>query len=177
MRRASLSRERGLVAPKARGGKTRGLNAPDDMAILRIELEDIEPLIWRRVAVPVSMNLEVVHSLIQAAVRWLIQSALITLIRLRLRSPQPAASGQRPERLGAQLVCRAELADNNRLFLVGPFAHIRAKSCGPGLYARTVAPAIWLVAATMRRCHIPAMHCCFGELANGRIRQSTCCVF
>jgi hypothetical protein len=96
MRRASLSRGRGLVAPKARGGKTRGLNAPDDMAILRIELEDIEPLIWRRVAVPVSMNLEVVHSVIQAAVRWLIQSALITLIRLRLRSPQPAASGQRP---------------------------------------------------------------------------------
>jgi hypothetical protein len=82
MRRASLSRGRGLVAPKARGGKTRGLNAPDDMAILRIELEDIEPLIWRRVAVPVSMNLEVVHSVIQAAVRWLIQSALITLIRL-----------------------------------------------------------------------------------------------
>jgi hypothetical protein len=78
MRRASLSRGRGLVAPKARGGKTRGLNASDDMAILRIELEDIEPLIWRRVAVPVSMNLEVVHSLIQAAVRWLIQSALIT---------------------------------------------------------------------------------------------------
>ena len=94
MRRASLSRGRGLVALKARGGKTRGLNAPDDMAILHIELEDIEPLIWRRVAVPVSMNLEVVHSVIQAAVRWLIQSTLITLIRLRLRSPQPAASGQ-----------------------------------------------------------------------------------
>jgi hypothetical protein len=70
------------------------MNAPDDMAILRIQLEDIEPLIWRRVAVPVSMNLEVVHSVIQAAVRWLIQSALITLIRLRLRSPQSAASGQ-----------------------------------------------------------------------------------
>ena len=51
-----------------------------------------------------------------------------------------------------------ELADINRLFLVGPLAHIRAKSCGPatGLCPRTFAPAIWLVAATMRRCHIVA---------------------
>jgi hypothetical protein len=45
--------------------------APDDIVILRIELEDIEPLIWRRVAVPVSMNLEVVHSVIQGAMGWL----------------------------------------------------------------------------------------------------------
>jgi hypothetical protein len=71
MRRASLSRGRGLVAPKARGAKTRGMAAPDDIVILRIELEGIEPLIWRRVAVPVSMNLEVVHSVIQAAMGWL----------------------------------------------------------------------------------------------------------
>ena len=29
------------------------------------------------------------------------------------------------------------------------------------------APAIWPVAATTRRCHIPAMQCCSGELAHG----------
>ncbi len=34
-----------LVAPKARGGQTRGMTAPDDIATLRIELEDVEPLI------------------------------------------------------------------------------------------------------------------------------------
>src|SRR5450755_2990680 len=112
-----------------------------------------------------------------------IHSTLITLILFRLQSPQSAASGQngwahdwfygsvdsRHDR-----VCRAESADINRLFLVGPFAHISAESCGPatGLCPRTFAPAIWLVAASMRRCHIPAMHCCFGELANGRIHQS-----
>ncbi len=46
-----LSRGRGLVASKARGGQTRGMTGPDDIAVLRIELENIEPLIWRRVAV------------------------------------------------------------------------------------------------------------------------------
>jgi hypothetical protein len=30
----------------------------NDIAVLRIELEDIEPLIWRRVAVRTSMNPE-----------------------------------------------------------------------------------------------------------------------
>lgn len=41
------------------------------IAILRIELEAIEPLIWRRVAVPTSMNLKAVHSVIQATMGWL----------------------------------------------------------------------------------------------------------
>ena len=50
------------------------MTAPNDdnaIAILRIELEDIEPLIWRRVAVPTSMNLKAVHGVIQAVMGWL----------------------------------------------------------------------------------------------------------
>lgn len=43
----------------------------DDMAILRIELEDIEPLIWRRVGVCTSMTLKTMHSVIQASMGWL----------------------------------------------------------------------------------------------------------
>jgi hypothetical protein len=43
----------------------------DAIAFLRIELEDIEPLIWRRVAVPTSMSLKAVHNVIQAAMGWL----------------------------------------------------------------------------------------------------------
>jgi Plasmid pRiA4b ORF-3-like protein len=43
----------------------------EDIAVLRIELEDIEPLIWRRVAVHTSMNLKAVHGVIQAAMGWL----------------------------------------------------------------------------------------------------------
>jgi hypothetical protein len=61
----------GLVAQNARDGQTRGMAAPDTIASLRIELEDIKPLIWRRVTVRTSMNLEAVHSVIQAAMGWL----------------------------------------------------------------------------------------------------------
>ena len=49
------------------------MTASDEAAIalLRIELEDIEPLIWRRVAMPTSMSLKAVHNVIQAAMGWL----------------------------------------------------------------------------------------------------------
>jgi len=42
------------------------MTSPDGIAVLRIELEHIEPLIWRRVAVPTSMSLKALHSVIQA---------------------------------------------------------------------------------------------------------------
>ena len=47
------------------------MTTPDNIAVLRIELEDIDPLIWRRVAVRTSMNLKAVHRVIQAAMGWL----------------------------------------------------------------------------------------------------------
>jgi hypothetical protein len=46
-----------------------GMSA-DPIAILRIELIDIEPLIWRRVAVPTATNLQTLHHIIQAAMGW-----------------------------------------------------------------------------------------------------------
>lgn len=62
-----------LVASKARGGQDGGMTAASNkqIAILRIELEDIEPSIWRRVGVPTSINLKALHSVIQAAMGWL----------------------------------------------------------------------------------------------------------
>jgi len=42
----------------------------DDIAVLRIELIDIEPLIWRRVAVKTTTNLQTLHRIIQAAMGW-----------------------------------------------------------------------------------------------------------
>jgi len=54
-----------------RGTVGGGMSRVNDTAVLRIELEDIEPLIWRRVAVRTSMNLKAVHRVIQAAMGWL----------------------------------------------------------------------------------------------------------
>jgi hypothetical protein len=43
----------------------------DEIAVLRIELQGIEPLIWRRVAVSTGLSLTDVHRVIQAAMGWL----------------------------------------------------------------------------------------------------------
>lgn len=47
------------------------MTTPEEIAVLRIELEDIEPLIWRRVALRASTNLKALHRVIQAAMGWL----------------------------------------------------------------------------------------------------------
>jgi hypothetical protein len=43
----------------------------DEIATLRIELEGIEPLIWRRVAVRTVISLSELHCVIQAVMGWL----------------------------------------------------------------------------------------------------------
>jgi hypothetical protein len=47
------------------------VSSKDAIAVLRIEIAYIEPLIWRRIAVPTSMNLKALHKVIQAAMGWL----------------------------------------------------------------------------------------------------------
>lgn len=47
------------------------MTASETIAVLRIELENIEPLIWRRVAVPTSITLATMHTVIQIAMGWL----------------------------------------------------------------------------------------------------------
>jgi hypothetical protein len=47
------------------------MDGTDQIAVVRIELEGIEPLIWRRVGVRTSISLEALHSVIQAAMGWL----------------------------------------------------------------------------------------------------------
>jgi hypothetical protein len=46
-------------------------SSTDNVAKLRVELESIQPLIWRRVAVPTSMKLNQLHHVVQAAMGWL----------------------------------------------------------------------------------------------------------
>jgi Plasmid pRiA4b ORF-3-like protein len=56
-----------LAAPACQND---GMSA-DAIPVLRIELIDIEPLIWRRVAVKTATNLQTLHRIIQAVMGWL----------------------------------------------------------------------------------------------------------
>jgi len=46
------------------------MNGPEKIARIRIALKDIEPEIWRRVEVPLAMNLKGLHDVIQAVFGW-----------------------------------------------------------------------------------------------------------
>ena len=51
----------------------KGNTAPDSfnqIATIRIELKDSDPVIWRQVEVPTSVTLKVLHDIIQAAMGW-----------------------------------------------------------------------------------------------------------
>ena len=43
---------------------------PQDIALIRVQLDDMEPAIWRRFAAPTSITLKGLHELIQAAMGW-----------------------------------------------------------------------------------------------------------
>ena len=42
----------------------------NEIATLRIELKDSDPLIWRQVDVPTSITLKTLHNIIQVAIGW-----------------------------------------------------------------------------------------------------------
>ena len=41
-----------------------------EIATVRIELKDTDPLIWRQVEVPTSITLKVLHDIVQATIGW-----------------------------------------------------------------------------------------------------------
>ncbi|MGE3746444.1 MAG: plasmid pRiA4b ORF-3 family protein [Sphingomonadaceae bacterium] len=49
----------------------RAIDSFTEIATLRIELKDSDPLIWRVVEVPTSVTLKVLHDIVQAAMGWL----------------------------------------------------------------------------------------------------------
>ncbi|MHA0320193.1 plasmid pRiA4b ORF-3 family protein [Sphingomonas melonis] len=49
----------------------RAIDSFTEIATLRIELKDSDPLIWRVVEVPTSITLKVLHDIVQAAMGWL----------------------------------------------------------------------------------------------------------
>ena len=42
-----------------------------EIASVRIELQDTDPLIWREVEVPTSITLKVLHDIVQATIGWM----------------------------------------------------------------------------------------------------------
>ncbi|NKX68243.1 plasmid pRiA4b ORF-3 family protein (plasmid) [Labrenzia sp. 5N] len=50
--------------------KTAASDSINEIATVRIELQDTDPLIWREVEVPTSITLKVLHDVIQAVMGW-----------------------------------------------------------------------------------------------------------
>ncbi len=47
------------------------VDSVNEIATLRIELCDSDPLIWRQVEVPTAITLRILHETVQAAMGWL----------------------------------------------------------------------------------------------------------
>lgn len=50
--------------------KNTASDSVNEIATVRIELVDTDPVIWRQVEVPTSITLKVLHDIVQAAVEW-----------------------------------------------------------------------------------------------------------
>jgi hypothetical protein len=51
-------------------GKASATESFDEIATVRVELTDTDPLIWREVEVPTSVTLKVLHQIVQAVMGW-----------------------------------------------------------------------------------------------------------
>ena len=51
-------------------GSKAAFDSFNEIATVRIELRDSDPLIWRQIEVPTSITLKVLHDIIQAAMGW-----------------------------------------------------------------------------------------------------------
>src|ERR1700688_2029238 len=52
------------------GSKTSALDSFNEIAMVRVELRDSDPLIWRNVEVPTSITLKVLHDIVQIVMGW-----------------------------------------------------------------------------------------------------------
>jgi hypothetical protein len=52
------------------GRKTSALDSFNEIATIRIELRDTDPVIWRQVEVPTSVTLKVLHDIVQIVMGW-----------------------------------------------------------------------------------------------------------
>jgi len=62
-----IGQKRSLMPPAR---KTAASDSFNEIASVRIELQDSEPLIWRQIEVPTSITLKVLHDVIQIVMGW-----------------------------------------------------------------------------------------------------------
>jgi hypothetical protein len=77
------------------------MSSADNLAILHIELIDIEPVIWRRIAVRGSTSLATLHKIIQAAMGWLddhLWEFTVDDVTYGIPDPDDASWGHKVER-------------------------------------------------------------------------------
>jgi hypothetical protein len=66
----------------------------DEIATIRIELRDTDPVIWREVEAPISVTLQVLHEIVQAALGW--QDAHLWELTIDRRHYGPPTQGEAP---------------------------------------------------------------------------------
>jgi hypothetical protein len=85
-------------------------DVPDEIATLRIELLDTEPLIWRQVEIPTAITLKALHDVVQAAMGWHDQHLWeLKLGRQRYGRPMPGDDWGGAPTLRAEKVVLAEV--------------------------------------------------------------------
>ena len=89
-----------------------------EIATLRIELLDTEPLIWRQVEVPTSITLKALHDIVQAAMGWHNQHLWeLRLGRQRYGQPIPGDDWGGPPTLKADKVRLREVLEPRKTVL------------------------------------------------------------
>lgn len=87
--------------------KTAAAGSIDEIATIRIELRDTDPLIWREVEVPTSITLTGLHDVIQAVMGWFDQHLWeFTIGKQRYGLPMDEDWGMEPRKEAAKVRLR-----------------------------------------------------------------------
>ena len=100
------------MSPARTSSKTPTASASvNQIATVRIELKDTDPLIWRRVEVPTSVTLKVLHDIIQITIGWFDYHLWeFTIGEQRYGLPMDEDSGTEPRRQATKVRLRDVLS-------------------------------------------------------------------
>jgi len=87
--------------------KTAAFDSVNEIATVRIELSDTDPVIWREVEVPTSITLKVLHDVVQAVMGWFDYHLWeFTVDKLRYGLPMDEDWGTEPRKEAARVRLR-----------------------------------------------------------------------